>query len=286
LTGTAELLPAGKAIRIRTGLGWNEGVVGSVTEPAAPESRWGYTLASPIPVVSEDLGSDQRFAASAVAVVHGAISGAGVVIQATERPFGVLEALSTTRRSFSASDVSLMQAVANVLATAVQRVEHESRMIEVRDNERRRIARDLHDEALQDLTDAIAQASTAQPGNAEQRLGRLAPALRRVGSQLRGAIYELRLAGEESRPFPELLTALVELQRAKAADCDIELELGEGTPPGPLGKSGTEILRIIARRSTPAGTRAPGTSASSQRARRSSSRSRSQTTVAGSTQRG
>jgi GAF domain-containing protein len=236
LTGTAELLPAGKAIRIRTGLGWNEGVVGSVTEPAAPGSRWGYTLASPIPVVSEDLGSDQRFAASAVAVVHGAISGAGVVIQATERPFGVLEALSTTRRSFSDSDVSLMQAVANVLATAVQRVEHESRMIEVRDNERRRIARDLHDEALQDLTDAIAQASTAQPGNAEQRLGRLAPARGRLP---------------------------VRSARAARRSC-----------------------ASSARRSTPAGTRAPGTSASSQRARRTSSRSRSQTTVAGSTQRG
>jgi DNA-binding NarL/FixJ family response regulator/signal transduction histidine kinase len=248
LTGIAELLPGGGAIRMSTGSGWNEGVVGDRTEAAAPDSQWGYTLAAAAPVVSEDLGSDRRFAASAVALEHGAVSGAGVVIQATERPFGVLEALSTTRRSFSDSDVNTMQAVANVLATAIRRVEYESRILEVRDNERRRIARDLHDEALQDLTDVIAQASTAVPGagDAEQRLARLAPALKRVGSQLRGAIYDLRLAGEESRPFPELLTALVELQRAMSTDCDIELELGAGAPSGPLGKSGTEILRIVA----------------------------------------
>jgi PAS domain S-box-containing protein len=248
LSGITELLPGGEAIRMRVGSGWKEGVVGGLTEPAGPDSQWGYTLASHAPVVSEDLRSEPRFTASAVVLEHGAVSGVGVVIQATEQPFGVLEALSRSRRAFAESDVNLLQLIANVLATAVQRVEFESRIIEVRDTERRRIARDLHDDALQVLTDAIAQASTAQPGSgdAEPRLARLTPALKRVGAQLRGAIYDLRLTEEENRPFPELLTALVELQRAMTAPGrDIQLRVGDGTPAGPLGKRGTEVQRIV-----------------------------------------
>jgi PAS domain S-box-containing protein len=247
LTAIAELVPGGEAIRMRTGLGWKERVVG-LTQPAGPESQWGYALASHAPVISEDLESERRFMPSAVALEHGAVSAAGVVIHATQRPFGVLEALSRTRRAFSEPDVNLLQAVANVLATAVRRVEYESRIIEVRDNERRRIARDLHDEALQDLTDAIAQATLSPPdsADADRRLTRLAPALKRVGSQLRGAIYDLRLTEEENRPFPELLTALVQLQRAMTpADRDLELDIRDGTPAGPLGRRGTEVLRIV-----------------------------------------
>jgi DNA-binding NarL/FixJ family response regulator len=128
----------------------------------------------------------------------------------------------------------------------VQRVEYENRILDVRDNERRRIARDLHDDALQGLTEAILEAGGRAAGSADaqERLARLAPILKRVGSQLRGAIYDLRLAAEESRPFPELLTALVELQRAVAVDSELELQIGPGTPVAPLGRPGTEILRI------------------------------------------
>jgi signal transduction histidine kinase len=247
LSAIAELLPGAGEIRLRAGVGWSEAVVGTLTEPAPARSQWGYTLGAGEPVVSDDLRGEQRFVPSPVALASGAVSAAGVVIHGRDRPFGVLGALAKRQRTFSASELSFMQAVANVLAMAVQRVDAENRIIEVRENERRRIARDLHDEALQDLTDALAVASVASPGagDAEQRLERLAPALRRVGSQLRGAIYDLRLAAEENRPFPELLTALVDLQRAMSSRREIELDLGEGTPAGPLGKTGTEILRIV-----------------------------------------
>jgi PAS domain S-box-containing protein len=247
LTTVAELAPGEGEFRLRAGVGWREGAIGTLNEPASGDSQWGYMVAAGDAVVSEDLKAERRFSPSPVALDNGAASGAGVVVHGRDRPFGVLGALSTRRRGFSEPELNFMQAVTNVLALAVQRVDSESRIIEVRENERRRIARDLHDEALQDLSDALAQASLpgSGAGAAEERLERLAPALRRVSSQLRGAIYDLRLAGEENRPFPELLTALVELQRAIGARCQIELEIGEGTPAGSLGSSGTEILRIV-----------------------------------------
>jgi DNA-binding NarL/FixJ family response regulator len=132
--------------------------------------------------------------------------------------------------------VSFVQAVANVLASAVERSRVQVQLVDVREIERRRIARDLHDEALQDVTHALALADHAPE---------LAAALRRVGQQLRGAIYDLRLGGEEHAPFPELLESLVALHRPRAVDCEIELDARDGIPPGPLGTLGIEVLRIL-----------------------------------------
>jgi signal transduction histidine kinase len=71
------------------------------------------------------------------------------------------------------------------------------------------------------------------------------PILRRVGEQLRFAIYDLRMESEAHAPFVELVQQLVDEHRAAVGDCDIELDLGEGVPSGSLGNTGTEVLRIL-----------------------------------------
>ncbi len=58
--------------------------------------------------------------------------------------------------------MNFLQAVANVLATAVEREEAEEKLHEVREAERSRIARDLHDEALRVLTYAVVEAQYVQ----------------------------------------------------------------------------------------------------------------------------
>jgi signal transduction histidine kinase len=70
------------------------------------------------------------------------------------------------------------------------------------------------------------------------------PTLTGVGQQLRAAIYDLRLPGEEHKPFPELLGSLVALHRTMAGDSEIELEV-RGDPAGTMGTSGVELLRIV-----------------------------------------
>jgi PAS domain S-box-containing protein len=111
--------------------------------------------------------------------------------------------------------------------------------------ERGRIARDLHDEALQSLSDAIAIVATADRTTTESRIaGELLPVLRRVGEQLRSAIYDLHLGSEEHRPFVELLDQLVEEHRAMI-ECEIQFEIGDGMTSGSLGVEGIEVLRIL-----------------------------------------
>jgi PAS domain S-box-containing protein len=249
ITAIAQHLPGGEQLLLRAGFGWEEGAVGTVTGAAGHRSLVGHTLAAGAPLVSEDVTTDERFEISDALAALDPVSGVSAVIAGRDRPFGVLAAFSQQRRWFSETDVHFMQAVANVLATAVERSETAERLIEVRELERSRIARDLHDEALQDLSRAVAQAaglgSAEGAQEASDQLARLLPALQRVGEQLRGAIYDLRLDGEQHRPFAELLQALVEVHRGMAPDLRIDVRLEDGLPSGSLGALGTEILRIV-----------------------------------------
>ena len=250
-----ELLPDGEQMLLRAGVGWREGLVGRATEPAASNSEVGYALRYEAPVVVEDVHAETRFEPSELIRDHGIVSGMTVVIygqEEEEEPFGVLCAHSASRRTFSEDDVNFLQAVANVLAWAVERNETERRLEEVREAERSRIARDLHDEALQDLTDALVEAQLARATPPEdpklpQRLEMLVAALDRVGPQLRGAIYDLRLEAEQERPFSELLEALVRLQNSMNPEAEVRLDLvGDGAVISrPLGGVGREILRML-----------------------------------------
>jgi DNA-binding NarL/FixJ family response regulator/signal transduction histidine kinase len=192
---------------------------------------------------------ETRFGSPPLLCEYGVVSGMSVVLPGKERPFGVLEAHTKHRRTFSEDDVHFLQAVANVLAMSIERNEAEEKLHEVREAERSRIARDLHDEALQDLTDALIKAqrlqTTAKDSEQTHSMGQLVAVLDRIGPQLRSAIYNLSLEREQERPFPELLESLVELHRGMAPDCDIRLDVHDGVPSGSLGKTGREILRIV-----------------------------------------
>ena len=65
--------------------------------------------------------AETRFDVSALLRRHDVMSEVIVVIGPVGDPFGTITALSKRRRTFSVHDLSFMQSVANVLATAVER---------------------------------------------------------------------------------------------------------------------------------------------------------------------
>jgi PAS domain-containing protein len=69
--GVAELAPGGEEIIFRAGVGWLEGVVGRRIEREGPDSLMGHTLRCREPVIVEDMATDRRFKASAIARTHG-----------------------------------------------------------------------------------------------------------------------------------------------------------------------------------------------------------------------
>jgi len=116
-----ELLPDGKELLLKVGVGWSEGLVGSATEGAGRDSQAGYALLSDEPVILEDLRTETRFSASTLLHEHGVVSGMSTIIRGRERPFGVLEAHTKESRKFNNDDANFLRAVADVVAAAVER---------------------------------------------------------------------------------------------------------------------------------------------------------------------
>src|SRR5690606_27194493 len=116
-----ELLPGGDELLVRAGAGWRPGVVGSARLSADAQSHAGYTLVSDQAVIVDDLATDRRLSAPPLLLEHGIVSGLSVIIPGRDRPFGVLAAHDAHRRSFTQDDINFLEAVANVVASAMQR---------------------------------------------------------------------------------------------------------------------------------------------------------------------
>ena len=110
---------------LRAGVGWKEGWVGHKSVPDGAGSQGGYTLLQDNPVIAEDIHNETRFSPPALLTEHNAVGGMTGAIPGTGRPFGVLGIHTDRMQRFSADDAHFLEAVANVLATAVQRTRAE-----------------------------------------------------------------------------------------------------------------------------------------------------------------
>lgn len=116
-----ELLPDGRVLLLRAGVGWKEGCVGETKVSSGLESQAGFTLRCREPVIVEDFRTETRFHGPPLLLEHGIVSGMSTVVAGPERPYGVLGAHTKTYRPFSKDDAHFLQAVANVLAFAIDR---------------------------------------------------------------------------------------------------------------------------------------------------------------------
>src|SRR3989440_3555318 len=125
LGSVLELRPESRTLVLRAGVGWRAGAVGRTILPADPDSHAGYVLRSTGQVVVEDLATDPRFGSSPLLASHGVVSSLSVLVPGKDRPFGILGAHTTTRPEFTLHDTHFLQALANVLATAIDRARTE-----------------------------------------------------------------------------------------------------------------------------------------------------------------
>ena len=116
-----DLLPDGKSLFLRAGVGWKHGLVGHAIIDAGVHSQAGYTLLSQEPVVVEDLRTEKRFNGPPLLLDHGVVSGMSVIIHGHNKPYGVFGAHTTQRRTFSKDDIHFLKSVANMIGMAIER---------------------------------------------------------------------------------------------------------------------------------------------------------------------
>jgi PAS domain S-box-containing protein len=129
------------------------------------------------------------------------------------------------------------------------RKQAEQALREIREAERRRIARELHDVVLQDLTYALQSMQVARrmpdAAGSEEETNKRIEALKRAVGGLRDAIYDLRLEGTRDQPLVRSLEAIVEVNRQLAPERTLELVVDEGFPASFSGVASIEVVRIV-----------------------------------------
>jgi signal transduction histidine kinase len=120
-----EQLPDAAGARLRAGVGWPAGMVGTFTVSSESDTPMGHTIRSQEPVFIADLR--QQFGVGVAPVIRelGIVSGVTVIVGGAEAPWGVLGAYTTRSRSFARDEGSFLQAVANALGALIDRARAE-----------------------------------------------------------------------------------------------------------------------------------------------------------------
>ena len=137
----------------------------------------------------------------------------------------------------------------NILRDITDRKQAQESLRRVTEAERRRIARDLHDGVLQDLSYTAAAIGMsmlqADDPKLKEQLQAAIDAVRRGAQGLREVVNDLRLEDEEGSPFIEMIESLIRRNRTMARNAEIVLRVEDGIPSAPLGETGMQVSRVI-----------------------------------------
>ena len=116
-----EVTQDGSALHVTAGVGM-DGRVGRVAISTAATNQASWAWRSDQAVIADDLDSEARFGPEPSLIAQGARSGISVVIPGKKRAFGVLSAYARHRRSFASHDLHFLQAIAHLVAAALERL--------------------------------------------------------------------------------------------------------------------------------------------------------------------
>jgi two-component sensor histidine kinase len=120
-----EYIPGENRLLLRSGIGWEPGLVGIASVGADLTSPAGYALRTGKPVISNHLEIEERFRTPELLRAHGVRRAINVILQGDGAPFGILEVDSRSEGEFTEHDISFLQGAANVLGMAIERQRYE-----------------------------------------------------------------------------------------------------------------------------------------------------------------
>jgi PAS domain S-box-containing protein len=106
---------------LMAGVGWREGLIGSLTVEGGTHSQAGYAIRERQPVVVRDIRTERRFTPSQLLADHGGIAGMSVPMMVQNRVYGVMGAHCKSVRDFSDKELEFLSSVANTIASVLER---------------------------------------------------------------------------------------------------------------------------------------------------------------------
>ena len=113
------------------GVGWREGLIGTLTVEGGTHSQAGFAIRERQPVVVRDLHVETRFVPSRLLSEHGGIAGMSVPMMVQDRVYGVMGAHCKTVRDFSPKELEFLHSVANTVATVLERWRREETQLQL-----------------------------------------------------------------------------------------------------------------------------------------------------------
>jgi PAS domain S-box-containing protein len=129
-----ELSGDGREFVLRASTGRPRDEIGTLRLPVDESRLIGHALKIRGPVVSPDLAGEMRFTVHPAIRARGYKSVMATTIGAGPQPFGIITCASYRSNAFPADSINFIQAVANVLASAIQLRQQEARLRAILDN--------------------------------------------------------------------------------------------------------------------------------------------------------
>jgi PAS domain S-box-containing protein len=113
------------------GIGWREGLIGTLTVEGGTHSQAGFAIRERQPVIVRDLRAETRFVPSRLLSEHDVIAGMSVPMMVQDRVYGVMGAHCKTVRDFSPKELEFLHSVANTVATVLERWRREETQLQL-----------------------------------------------------------------------------------------------------------------------------------------------------------
>ncbi len=211
LAKVVELQEDGETLLVRAGVGWNPGVVGHIKLKVQDGTSEGHAITTAKPVVSPDIGEEDRFEYAPFLKENNVKAIVNVPIPSADGrpPFGILQVDSRRPREFTEGDITFLQGYANLLAAAVDRLRVLHEMRGTNKELERRV-----DDRTRELTTAnrkLTEANRRLHAEAEERAR--AEEVLRQAQKMEALVEHLPMGAGLADPSGRLVAANAEFRR-------------------------------------------------------------------------
>jgi PAS domain S-box-containing protein len=118
-----EIQHAEQSLWVRAGVGWAPGVVGQLRLPMRENSSETFAIEAAEPVISQDIGKEERFEVPPFMKEAGVVALANVpIFLPGGRPYGLLEVDDVRPRAFDEDDTQFLRTYAAILGPVIDRL--------------------------------------------------------------------------------------------------------------------------------------------------------------------